>query len=258
MTKRRQIKLGFRFRQDERRGARQSPQSASYKRLCDRSRHVSQRRKPWMDYQDNVVVVSGGATDFGKAMAVRFAEISLRLFPVAAVMNAGQRTIDDRVLRLDGLCAALPPGRATAALGAGRTSVLQASRRSAHRRRCGPWQGSRPPRSSRAGSAQEYGASYLARPSRAPAHFARRRRGSPASARLVLECSSRHACALVTRADTPSLLKDLPFGPDDVAFSSPHTPKAGRLYLYHRAGSTACGFGLRRINPGRGDERHAA
>jgi hypothetical protein len=64
----------------------------------------------------------------------------------------------------------------------------------------------------------------------------------------ILQESPRKRAAR-TRAETPSLLKGLLFGPDGAAFSPTHTRKGGRLYRYyvsqtvlkHGAGSCAVG-----------------
>jgi DNA invertase Pin-like site-specific DNA recombinase len=49
---------------------------------------------------------------------------------------------------------------------------------------------------------------------------------------LILQESPRKRAAR-TRADTPSLLKGLLFGPDGAAFSPTHTRKGGKLYRYY-------------------------
>jgi site-specific DNA recombinase len=64
----------------------------------------------------------------------------------------------------------------------------------------------------------------------------------------ILQESPRN-CAARTRADTPSLLKGLLYGPDGAAFSPTHTRKGGRLYRYYvsqtvlRHGAGACPIG---------------
>jgi DNA invertase Pin-like site-specific DNA recombinase len=64
----------------------------------------------------------------------------------------------------------------------------------------------------------------------------------------ILQESPRKRAAR-TRADTPSLLKGLLFGPDGAAFSPTHTRKGGRLYRYYvsqtvlRHGAGACPVG---------------
>jgi len=51
-------------------------------------------------------------------------------------------------------------------------------------------------------------------------------------AHAILTESPRKRAAR-TRADTPALLRGLPYGPDGAAFSPTHTRKGGRLYRYH-------------------------
>ena len=64
----------------------------------------------------------------------------------------------------------------------------------------------------------------------------------------ILQESPRKRAAR-TRADTPSLLKGLLYGPDGAAFSPTHTRKGGRLYRYYvsqsvlRHGAGACPVG---------------
>jgi DNA invertase Pin-like site-specific DNA recombinase len=64
----------------------------------------------------------------------------------------------------------------------------------------------------------------------------------------ILQESPRKRAAR-TRAETPSLLKGLLFGPDGAAFSPTHTRKGGRLYRYYvsqsvlRHGAGACPVG---------------
>ena len=64
----------------------------------------------------------------------------------------------------------------------------------------------------------------------------------------ILQESPRKRAAR-TRAETPSLLKGLLYGPDGAAFSPTHTRKGGRLYCYYvsqtvlRHGAGACPVG---------------
>lgn len=73
-------------------------------------------------------------------------------------------------------------------------------------------------------------------------------RGTWDKVHAILQESPRKRAAR-TRADTPSLLKGLLYGPDGAAFSPTHTRKGGRLYRYYvsqtvlRHGAGACPVG---------------
>jgi hypothetical protein len=73
-------------------------------------------------------------------------------------------------------------------------------------------------------------------------------RGTWDKVHAILQESPRKRAAR-TRAETPSLLKGLLYGPDGAAFSPTHTRKGGRLYRYYvsqsvlRHGAGACPVG---------------